>query len=60
MKSLLDLDHQLEKLEFALALSQTVGDKIKSAKIRNQIEVIGYKYEEPGTQNYQTNKIKFI
>ena len=48
-KSLLDLDHQLEKLEFALALSQTIGDKSKSAKIRNQIEVIGYKYEEPGT-----------
>ena len=44
-----DLDHQLEKLEFALAVSQTIGDKIKSDKIRNQIEVIGYKYEEPGT-----------
>ena len=44
-----DLDHQLEKLEFALALSQTIGDKIKSAKIKNQMEVIGYKFEEPGT-----------
>ena len=48
-KSLLDLDHQLEKLEFALALSQNFGDKIKSAKIRHQIDVIGYLYEEPGT-----------
>ena len=48
-KSELELDHHLEKLEFALALSQTIGDKIKSAKIINQIEVIGYKYEEPGT-----------
>ena len=48
-KSFLELDHQLEKLEFALAFSQTIGDKVKSAKIRNQIEVIGYKYEEPGT-----------
>ena len=48
-KSQLDLDHQLEKLEFALAFSQTIGDKIKSAKLKNQIEVIGYKYEEPGT-----------
>ena len=48
-KSILELDHQLEKLEFALAFSQTIGDNIKSAKIRNQIEVIGYKYEEPGT-----------
>ena len=45
----LELDHQLEKLEFALALSLTIGDKSKSAKLRNQIEVIGYKYEEPGT-----------
>ena len=48
-KSLLELDHQLEKLEFALALSQTIGDKSKSAMIRDQIEVIGYKFEEPGT-----------
>ena len=48
-KSLQDLDHQLEKLEFALALSQTFGDKIKSAKLRHQIELIGYSYEEPGT-----------
>ena len=48
-KSLLELDHQLEKLEFALALSQTIGDKSKSATIRDQIEVIGYKFEEPGT-----------
>ena len=48
-KSLLELDHQLEKLQFALALSQTIGDKIKSTEIRNQIEVIGYRYEEPGT-----------
>ena len=48
-KSELEFDHQLEKLEFALAISQTIGDNIKSAKIRNEIEVIGYKYEEPGT-----------
>tara|TARA_B100000214_G_scaffold362164_1_gene326326 strand:- start:712 stop:867 length:156 start_codon:yes stop_codon:yes gene_type:complete len=48
-KVLLDIDHQLEKLEFALAFSQTVGDKIRSAEIMNQIKIIGYKYEEPGT-----------
>ena len=48
-KSQQDLDHQLEKLEFALAFSRTIGDESKSAKIKNQIELIGYKYEEPGT-----------
>ena len=29
-KSLLEIDHHLEKLEFALAISQTVGDMIRS------------------------------
>tara|TARA_Y100001968_G_C19193594_1_gene636421 strand:- start:240 stop:395 length:156 start_codon:yes stop_codon:yes gene_type:complete len=45
----IELDHQLEKLEFALAVSQTFGDEKKSEKIKHQIEVIGYKYQEPGT-----------
>ena len=48
-QSLIEIDHQLEKLEFALAISQTFGDKIKSNQIRNQIEKIGFNYEEPGT-----------
>ncbi len=48
-QSSLDFDHELEKLEFALALSQTSGDKKRSEKIRQQIEIIGYQYEEPGT-----------
>ena len=47
--SLLEKDHQLEKLEFALAISKTIGDNIKSEQIKNQIEKIGYNYEEPGT-----------
>ena len=48
-KSLVDIDHQLEKLEFALALSQSKGDTKKSATIKSQIEKIGINFEEPGT-----------
>ena len=48
-QSLIELDHQLEKLEFALAVSQTIGDKIKSEQLKDQIKKIGIKYEEPGT-----------
>ncbi|WP_269605222.1 hypothetical protein [Prochlorococcus marinus] len=51
MKNLspIDIDHHLEKLEFALAISQTIGDKNKSAKIRAQLKMIGYNKQEPGT-----------
>ena len=48
-QSLLEKDHQLEKLEFALAISQTIGDTIRSEKIKDQILKIGFNYEEPGT-----------
>ena len=48
-QSLLEVDHYLEKLEFALAISQTKGDKTKSDEIKDQIHRIGIKYEEPGT-----------
>ena len=48
-QSLVEHDHQLEKLEFALAVSQTIGDKIKSEQIKHQIEKIGLNYQEPGT-----------
>ena len=47
--SLLEIDHQLEKLEFALAISKTIGDKIKSDQIKKQINKIGFIYQEPGT-----------
>ena len=47
--SILEIDHELEKLEFALAISQTIGDKIKSDQIKDQIKLIGVKYQEPGT-----------
>tara|TARA_B100000579_G_C22725818_1_gene801688 strand:+ start:966 stop:1091 length:126 start_codon:yes stop_codon:yes gene_type:complete len=38
-KSLLELDHQFEKLEFALAISLGIGDKVRS----DQVENIGFK-----------------
>ena len=46
---IIDNDYQLEKLEFALAISQTSGDKTRSDKIKDQINKIGIKYQEPGT-----------
>ena len=41
--------HQLEKLEFALAIAQTKGDKEKSLILRNKIVELGGNIEEPGT-----------
>ena len=48
-QALIERDHRLEKLEFALAISKTKGDKIKSKQIKDQIEKIGINLEEPGT-----------
>ena len=47
--SVTEQDHQIEKLEFALAISQTIGDTIRSDQIKDQIKKIGLIYEEPGT-----------
>ena len=41
--------HQLEKLEFALAVAQTQGDKEKSLALRKKIFELGGNVEEPGT-----------
>ena len=41
--------HQLEKLEFALAVAQTQGDKEKSSTLRKKIFELGGNVEEPGT-----------
>ena len=41
--------HQLEKLEFALAVAQTKGDKAKSLSLRKRIVELGGNIEEPGT-----------
>ncbi len=42
-------EHQLEKLEFALAIAETEGDLIRSASLRAQIANLGGNVEEPGT-----------
>jgi hypothetical protein len=42
-------DHQLEKLEFALAVALSRGDDQRSAVLRAQIEALGGNHEEPGT-----------
>jgi hypothetical protein len=47
--SQIEIDHQLEKLEFALAFSLNIGDKIRSDQIKDKIKIIGVQYEEPGT-----------
>tara|TARA_Y100000739_G_scaffold153809_1_gene132708 strand:- start:155 stop:352 length:198 start_codon:yes stop_codon:yes gene_type:complete len=41
--------HQLEKLEFALAVAQTKGDKEKSSELEEKIVELGGNVEEPGT-----------
>ena len=41
--------HQLEKLEFALAIAQTRGDEKKSIILRKKIFELGGNVEEPGT-----------
>jgi len=41
--------HQLEKLEFALAIAQTNGEKEKSLILKKKIVELGGNIEEPGT-----------
>ena len=41
--------HQLEKLEFALAVAQTNGDEEKSLVLKEKIFELGGNIEEPGT-----------
>ena len=40
--------HQLEKLEFALAIAQTKGDEKKSLILKKKIIELGGNVEEPG------------
>ena len=42
-------DHQLEKLEFAIAIALTRGDLQRSDQLRSQIAALGGNKEEPGT-----------
>ncbi|MCP9839951.1 hypothetical protein KBY93_04790 [Synechococcus sp. J7-Johnson] len=41
--------HQLEKLEFALAIAISRGDTSRADQLRSQIDVLGDLGEEPGT-----------
>ena len=41
--------HQLEKLEFALALAEAQGDQSKCSTLRDLIADLGGNAEEPGT-----------
>tara|TARA_Y100000589_G_scaffold292141_1_gene296093 strand:+ start:1025 stop:1222 length:198 start_codon:yes stop_codon:yes gene_type:complete len=47
--SFIEGGHQLEKLEFALAVAQTKGDCIKSEILKKKIVELGGNVEEPGT-----------
>ena len=47
--SFFECGHQLEKLEFALAVAQTNGDEQKSLVLRKKIIELGGNVEEPGT-----------
>jgi len=47
--SFLEGGHQLEKLEFALAIALTNGDDKKSSILRKKIVELGGNVEEPGT-----------
>ncbi len=47
--SSLEGGHQLEKLEFALAVAITRGDHSRSDQLRAQIAALGGNREEPGT-----------
>ena len=47
--SFIEGGHQLEKLEFALAVAQTKGDEEKSLALRKKIIELGGNVEEPGT-----------
>ena len=47
--SFLEGGHQLEKLEFAVAVGRTKGDEEKSSVLKEQIVELGGNVEEPGT-----------
>ncbi|MAX88217.1 MAG: hypothetical protein CMO00_05430 [Synechococcus sp. SAT82] len=41
--------HQLEKLEFALAIAEARGDQSRCSTLRDRIADLGGNSEEPGT-----------
>ena len=48
-QSLRERDYQIEKLEFALEISRSNGNKLKSVQLKYEIKKIGFNYEETGT-----------
>ncbi len=48
-KAFFEGGHELEKLEFALAVAETRGDQTRSSFLRAQIADLGGNVEEPGT-----------
>ena len=44
-----ECDHQLEKLEFALAVAVGSGDQKRIEELRIRIKALGDNREEPGT-----------
>ena len=48
-RSFFEGGHQLEKLEFALAVAITRGDDNRSELLRGHIAELGGNVEEPGT-----------
>lgn len=45
----MEREHQLEKLQFALAIALTRGDAHRSRQLREEIVRLGDNREEPGT-----------
>ena len=41
--------HQLEKLEFTLAIAEARGDQLRCSTLRDRIADLGGNSEEPGT-----------
>jgi hypothetical protein len=48
-RSIPEGDHQVEKLQFALAVALSRGDLPRSQELRDQIAALGEDLEEPGT-----------
>tara|TARA_Y100001968_G_C19290146_1_gene683802 strand:+ start:793 stop:999 length:207 start_codon:yes stop_codon:yes gene_type:complete len=49
MKAFKEGDHHLEKLQFALAISESEGDIDRSNVLRSKIKALGGNLQEPGT-----------
>ena len=47
-ESLIDFDHKIKNLQFALAISQYIVENNRSIHIKNHIKIIGIQYTELG------------